>query len=211
MEAGVKKRIIGVDRFDSEEQKKKLEDENFEIIKGNLLDQDFIQSLPEVKNVIFLVRMKFGSEENLSLTWAVNFSFPEKFDNFPEKAENDDIVKISDFDKRVFGADRTILLEALISEYPDRDWILRKMNRITGYALGRAGTRYNHIGPVSACSVRDSVILIKKALENNTERPVVVDIPENKNELSEWLQTAGFTASVILQECTLKKILSWEK
>ena len=76
-EAGVQKRIIGVDRFDSEEQKRILEDEHFEIINGDLLDQDFIQSLPEVKNVIFLAGMKFGSEENLSLTWAVNSYLPE--------------------------------------------------------------------------------------------------------------------------------------
>ena len=75
-EAGVQKRIIGVDRFDSEEQKRILEDEHFEIINGDLLDQDFIQSLPEVKNVIFLAGMKFGSEENLSLTWAVNSYLP---------------------------------------------------------------------------------------------------------------------------------------
>lgn len=125
---------------------------------------------------------------------AVNFRFPEKVDNLPKKAKSDDIAEISDFDQRVFGADRTILLEALRSEYPDRAWILRKNNRITGYALGRAGTRYNHIGPVGALLVQDAVILIKKILENNTERPVVVDIPENMNELSGWLQSTGFAS-----------------
>ncbi len=75
-QSGIHKRIIGVDRFDSSEQKKKIEDEGFEIIKGDLLDYDFIRSLPQVKNVLFLTGMKFGSEDNLSLTWAVNSYVP---------------------------------------------------------------------------------------------------------------------------------------
>ncbi|NOY37314.1 MAG: NAD-dependent epimerase/dehydratase family protein [Chlorobi bacterium] len=91
-EAGVQKRIIGVDRFASEEQKKKLENEHFEIIKGDLLDQSFIRSLPDVKNVIFLAGMKFGSEENLSLTWAINSYLPAMV---AERYKNSRIVAFS--------------------------------------------------------------------------------------------------------------------
>jgi hypothetical protein len=75
-QAGVQKRIIGVDRFDSPEQKKSLQAEGFETIQGDLLDSGFISSLPPVENVLFLAGMKFGAEDNISLTWAVNSFMP---------------------------------------------------------------------------------------------------------------------------------------
>ena len=75
-EAGVRKKIIGVSLFESEEQRKGIECFGIETIHGDLLNTDFIKSLPTPKNVIFLAGMKFGSEENLSLTWAVNSYLP---------------------------------------------------------------------------------------------------------------------------------------
>jgi len=75
-EAGVSKRIIGVSRFSNEQEREHLESFGIELIRGDLLDPDFIKSLPKVKNVIFLAGMKFGSEDNLSLTWAMNTYVP---------------------------------------------------------------------------------------------------------------------------------------
>ena len=75
-EAGVSKRIIGVSRFSNEQEQKQIESFGIETVRGDLLDPDFIKSLPQVKNVIFLAGMKFGSETNLSLTWAMNTYVP---------------------------------------------------------------------------------------------------------------------------------------
>ncbi len=75
-EAGVKKRIIGVSRFSGEQEKKHLESLGIEIIRGDLLEKKFLESLPRVKNVVFLAGMKFGSEDNLPLTWAMNTYLP---------------------------------------------------------------------------------------------------------------------------------------
>jgi len=75
-EAGVDKRIVGVSLFESEQQRLKIEDMGIETIHGDLLDIDFIKTLPLAKNVFFLAGMKFGSEENISLTWAVNSYMP---------------------------------------------------------------------------------------------------------------------------------------
>lgn len=74
--AGIEKRVIGVSRFSNEEEIEKLEKIGVEIIRGDLLDKNFVSTLPKVKNVYFLAGMKFGSEENLSLTWAVNTYMP---------------------------------------------------------------------------------------------------------------------------------------
>jgi nucleoside-diphosphate-sugar epimerase len=74
--AKVKKRIYGVSLFESDKQRKKIEDMGIQTLHGDLLDMDFIKSLPKAKNVFFLAGMKFGSEENISLTWAVNSYMP---------------------------------------------------------------------------------------------------------------------------------------
>ncbi len=74
--AGVEKRIYGVSLFNSDQEKQHIENMGIEAIDGNLLDTEFIKGLPKVKNVFFLAGMKFGSEENISLTWAVNAYLP---------------------------------------------------------------------------------------------------------------------------------------
>ncbi len=82
-EAGIQKRIIGVSRFSATEQQSYLEESGVETIKGDLLDHEFINSLPEVKNVFYLAGMKFGTENNEPFTWAMNSFLPglvvEKF------------------------------------------------------------------------------------------------------------------------------------
>ncbi len=75
-EAGISKRIIGVARFETPGQKESIEKHGIESIAGNLLDRDFLTSLPTVKNVFFLAGMKFGAVDNLPLTWAVNSYLP---------------------------------------------------------------------------------------------------------------------------------------
>ena len=84
--AGVKKRIYGVSFFKSDRQRKQLEDIGIETIQGDLLDTDFLNSLPKARNVYFLAGMKFGSEENMSLTWAVNSYIPALVANYFKKS-----------------------------------------------------------------------------------------------------------------------------
>ncbi len=75
-EAGLDKRIIGVSRFRNKADKEKLENSGIETISGDLLDTEFLKSLPSVKNIFFLAGMKFGAEDNLAMTWAVNTYLP---------------------------------------------------------------------------------------------------------------------------------------
>ncbi|MCA9007681.1 MAG: NAD-dependent epimerase/dehydratase family protein, partial [Planctomycetaceae bacterium] len=74
--AGIKRRVIGVSRFSDEASRQPLEDLGIETIKGDLLDSDFISSLPDVPNVIYMAGMKFGATGNESLTWAMNTYLP---------------------------------------------------------------------------------------------------------------------------------------
>jgi nucleoside-diphosphate-sugar epimerase len=75
-EAGIKKRIIGVSLFENKKQQEKIEKSGIETIHGDLLDTNFTTSLPTMKNVFFLAGMKFGSIDNLAMTWAINSYLP---------------------------------------------------------------------------------------------------------------------------------------
>jgi hypothetical protein len=73
---GVKKRILGVALQIDTEQKKCFSEMGIETIQGDLVDKDFIEGLPAFRNIFFLAGMKFGSVDNLPLTWAVNSYLP---------------------------------------------------------------------------------------------------------------------------------------
>lgn len=80
---GIKKRIIGVARFTEKGLQEELEKEGIETIKADLLNDDQLQELPEIKNVLYLAGVKFGTSGNESFTWAMNAYLPgrvaEKF------------------------------------------------------------------------------------------------------------------------------------
>jgi hypothetical protein len=73
---GVKKRILGVARHIDSELQKSFGEMGIETVQGDLLDKDFIESLPVFSNIFYLAGMKFGSVDNLPLTWAVNSFLP---------------------------------------------------------------------------------------------------------------------------------------
>lgn len=81
--AGIPKKVIAVSRFSDVEAEQDLNNHGVETIKADLLNQDELDSLPEVANVIYLVGHKFGTTGNESYTWAMNSFLPgmvaEKF------------------------------------------------------------------------------------------------------------------------------------
>ncbi len=75
-QAGTPRRIIAASRFSRLEAKSRLEASGVETIAIDLLDAQQLESLPDVKNVIYLAGFKFGSWGQPSLTWAVNSYVP---------------------------------------------------------------------------------------------------------------------------------------
>lgn len=82
-EAGVKKKVIAVARFSDAIVEHELRQTGIETIKGDLLNSDDVQSLPDAENVLYLAGTKFGTSGNESQTWAMNSFVPgrvaEKF------------------------------------------------------------------------------------------------------------------------------------
>lgn len=90
--AGLKKRIIGVARFTEDGLQQALAGEGIETIKADLLSDDELQALPEVKNVLYMAGMKFGTTGNESYTWAMNTYLPGRV---AEKFKDSNIVVFS--------------------------------------------------------------------------------------------------------------------
>jgi nucleoside-diphosphate-sugar epimerase len=74
--AGASRRVIGVARFSSPDQRRALETRGIETIRCDLLDERAVTSLPDAPNVIFMAGRKFGSTGDEALTWALNTHLP---------------------------------------------------------------------------------------------------------------------------------------
>lgn len=91
-ESGSNKKVIGVSRFSDPKTKEKLESKGIQTISADLMDEQDLNALPDVKNVIFLVGNKFGTSKNASFTWAVNSYLPGRV---ASKFKNSSIVVFS--------------------------------------------------------------------------------------------------------------------
>ncbi len=118
--------------------------------------------------------------------------FPMDFNSEVEIMNEQLTNQIVQFDKNVFGADRKILLESLIKYYPDKTWLKVNNADLSGFVLGREGTRFHQVGPVSALNSSDAKLLIKRSLKSLIGEPTVVDILADKKGLYDWLTSIGF-------------------
>ncbi|WP_424768462.1 NAD-dependent epimerase/dehydratase family protein [Paenibacillus sp. sgz302251] len=91
-EGGLNKRVIGVSRFSNEEARRELEEAGVETISCDLLNDEELNRLPEVKNVIYMAGNKFGTTGREYFTWAMNAYLPGRV---AEKYKDSRIVVFS--------------------------------------------------------------------------------------------------------------------
>ncbi|HEV8506843.1 MAG TPA: NAD-dependent epimerase/dehydratase family protein [Chitinophagaceae bacterium] len=90
--AGVNKKIIGVARFSEPGLKAELNNDGIKTICADLLEDDQLEALPDVKNVLYLAGTKFGTTGKESFTWAMNSYLPGRI---AQKFKNSRIVVFS--------------------------------------------------------------------------------------------------------------------
>ncbi len=73
---GTPRKVTGVARFSNPGAVAGLQKHGIEAIPGDLLDHQFLASLPDAPNLIYLAGMKFGSTNQEAQTWAVNTWLP---------------------------------------------------------------------------------------------------------------------------------------
>ena len=83
--SGVEKVVYGVSRFSAGSLRQELEDAGIKTIVADLLNEADLESLPDVKNIIFMAGNKFGTVGNEHFTWAMNTYLPGRFaERFPD-------------------------------------------------------------------------------------------------------------------------------
>lgn len=86
------KRVIAVSRFSNETLKDELETYGIEAISADLLNDQHLKGLPDVKNVMYMAGNKFGTAGNEHFTWAMNAYLPGRV---ADKYKNSRIVSFS--------------------------------------------------------------------------------------------------------------------
>jgi GNAT superfamily N-acetyltransferase len=92
-----------------------------------------------------------------------------------EPAPVPDIDRIVELDHEVFGADRGELLHSLHLDAPDFTLAVELQGEVVGYALGRGGSRADHLGPWMAWDEPTAWELLDEFLRRSARDTVFVD------------------------------------
>lgn len=79
-------------------------------------------------------------------------------------------------DTAVFGANRDKVLTHLFHHAPQYAFYIEKRGKITAYCLGRSGSNFEHIGPITAENQNDARDLLLTAMASCHNKPVIVDV-----------------------------------
>lgn len=109
-----------------------------------------------------------------------------------ESIQPENIPSVVAYDALSFGANRGALIESLIHTYPHQAWMLKRDHAVVGFTLGRAGRKFNQIGPVMASDTASAKLLISKVLKEAKDQTLVIDVLNDKTELIDWLVSTGF-------------------
>jgi nucleoside-diphosphate-sugar epimerase len=74
--AGNRNRVLAVSRFTSADSRSALEDDGITTIACDLSDVDAVEKLPDASDIVYLAGQKFGTSQNMSLTWMLNTVVP---------------------------------------------------------------------------------------------------------------------------------------
>ena len=77
--------VYAVSRFSNPAKQERLNDIGAETIAADLLNEEELGALPNVRNIIYMVGMKFGATGKEGLTWALNAYLPGRVaEHFPD-------------------------------------------------------------------------------------------------------------------------------
>ena len=103
-----------------------------------------------------------------------------------------DLDRILEVDRKVFGADRADLLRWAARQAPALCRV-DDAGAIVGYCFGRGGSRSRQIGPVIARDATTARALVVAALHAPPGGPVVLDVPADRADWLAMLDEMSFT------------------
>lgn len=109
-----------------------------------------------------------------------------------QSVQLEDLPVLCRFDQGQLQFDRSLLLQDFFKRGPTYAYKAVKGETIIGYCLGRAGSHFHHIGPLVAENDEIAQALLVAAGRTITLH-LIIDVPTNKKDWLESLQTKGFT------------------
>lgn len=138
-------------------------------------------------------KFDFVDEYWLSRMEAINPKAELSIANNPARPmTHADLTDVLELDREVFGADRRVTLEWMLKGAPQYAWVIYQTGLLAGYAFGRHGFTFEHIGPVIAQDQESARQLVTACLSNREDRPVILDAPRHAPAWLAWLESLGF-------------------
>ena len=109
--------------------------------------------------------------------------------------EHAQIARICEFDRELFGADRSYLLQSLDRRAPELTNIAWKDDRPHAYSFGRKGLFADHLGPCAAMDPKIAEQLLRSFLERSARETLIVDCLLSHSAFLDSLRAAGFVSS----------------
>lgn len=110
----------------------------------------------------------------------------------PVPARAEEPASLLEMDREVFGADRSLLLASVAKAAPEFVILARQSQGLKGYALGRKGSRADHLGPWIACSELAAREILEEFLFRSRRELVFVDILKDNPSASALVSENGF-------------------
>ena len=180
--AGISKKVIGVARFSEPGLQKRLQKDGIETLNADLLNDDQLFALPDVKNVLYLAGTKFGTSGNEPFTWAMNAYLPGRV---AQKFKNSRIV--------VFSTGNVYPLVPVVGGGATEDVAPEPIGEYGQSCLGR-----ERIFQYFASKHNTPVLIYRLNYANDVSYGVLMEIAKSVRE-NKPIDLAMGTASVIWQ------------
>ncbi|HEV2494696.1 MAG TPA: GNAT family N-acetyltransferase [Terriglobia bacterium] len=113
-------------------------------------------------------------------------------------AEVPDLGAIAKLDRHVFGADRSAALNSLDDEAPEFTLAIDAAGELAAYALGRHGSRADHLGPWVAKDEASARSLLAEFVHRSKREHIFVDCMKSSSFACEFVRAMGFEFSRLL-------------
>src|SRR5262245_11351839 len=87
----------------------------------------------------------------------------------------DDLPAVAVFDRQVFGADRSLMLEWMSDGAPEYAWAVEERGQIVGYTFGRRGFNFESLGPIIAHDQQTARRLVSACLTRQAGKLFILD------------------------------------
>lgn len=138
------------------------------------------------------LKLGFTDECRLSRMETVVAGFKPDQNNPARPLTEADWPQVFALDKQTFGVDRSSMLEWMFAGAPEFARLVERDARIVGFAFGRHGFNFEHIGPVVAEDVQSAKQLVSACLVGQAGKPFIIDAAHQEAEWLRWLESVGF-------------------